>query len=63
MQTSSPFLLSLCDNQGHLQATTSYPFVPDNSIYLVHLKGSDAILPFSKLLLQLVSSSQPVLFH
>lgn len=62
MQTSSPSSLSPGDSQSHLQATTPYLLARDNCIYLIHLKGSDAILPFSKLLLGLVSSFHSLLF-
>lgn len=48
--------LSLSKAAGHPQAPASYLFAPENSTCLIHLKGSDAILPFSKLLLHLFFS-------
>lgn len=60
MQISSS---SLWVSQGHSQAPVSYLSAPENSMYLsapenfIHCKGSDAILPFSKLLIRLDSSS------
>lgn len=46
--------LSLSQATGVPQAPALYLLAPENSMCLVHLKGSDVILPFSKLLLHLV---------